>query len=362
MATTTTTTSYWCYRCTRFVAVLVSEENNDVTCPHCDGGFIEEIQTNSQSDNPQQRYMYMLADNNGRNSQDSDRIPTLRFRRDRRNAGDRSPFNPVVVLRGNAAEDNEEASSYEFYYDDGTGSGLRPVPASMSEFFMGSGFDRLLEQLAHIELNGLGRVGNPPASKAVVESMPTVEITDNHLYAEEHCAVCKEAFEVGGEAREMPCKHIYHSECILPWLAMRNSCPVCRHELPADQEESENSEEADEIVGLTIWRLPGGGFAVGRFRGGIRGEREFPGVFTEMDGGFSAPTRISWMSRTSRGRGGLRRVFHGLVSFIRRIGSNSNPSSSSSSIDSEISSMSRISTQTRRRGLDLQVENGTGRR
>ncbi|KAF2291736.1 hypothetical protein GH714_035390 [Hevea brasiliensis] len=376
-----TTTSYWCYSCTRFVTVLVSAENNDVACPHCDGGFIEEIETNSQSDNHHRRFMYMLSDNNGRNRHDSGRIPALRFRRNRRNADNRSPFNPVIVLRGTAPEENEEGSSYEFYYDDGTGSGLRPVPANMSEFFMGSGFDRLLDQLAQIEVNGFGRVGNPPASKAVVESMPTVEITETHVFADAHCAVCKEAFELGGEAREMPCKHIYHSDCILPWLAMRNSCPVCRQELPADQQESENSEESEEIVGLTIWRLPGGGFAVGRFSGGRRGgERDFPGVFTEMDGGFSgsggAPGRVSWVSRTSRrensGGGGFRRVFRGLVSFFRRMGSNSSSATTTTSSlhpDPESGSISRSSSHSssgfgryvsrRRRSLNLEVENGT---
>ncbi|EEF41951.1 zinc finger protein, putative [Ricinus communis] len=287
MSSATATTSYWCYRCTRFISVLPSEENTDISCPHCDGGFIEEIETsNSQSDNPHRRFMYMLPENNNNNNSSGSRrsrhglgrIPTLRFRR---NNGDRSPFNPVIVLRGSTAspeENSEEGgnnSSYEFYYDDGSGSGLRPVPASMSEFLMGSGFDRLLEQLAQIEVNGFGRVGNPPASKAVVESMPIVDVTDAHVAAEAHCAVCKEAFELGSEAREMPCKHIYHSDCILPWLALRNSCPVCRFEMPTDVESSDNSgnsnnninstEESEEIVGLTIWRLPGGGFAVGRW-------------------------------------------------------------------------------------------------
>ncbi|GAV76561.1 DUF1117 domain-containing protein/zf-RING_2 domain-containing protein/zf-RING_3 domain-containing protein, partial [Cephalotus follicularis] len=303
--------SFWCYRCNRFIRAR-SRAQDAVQCPDCGGGFVEQFgsPTRSPLDSP-------------------------RFRQNRRNAGDRSPFNPVIVLRGPPEGDGTETerSNFELYYDDGSGSGLRPLPSGMSEFLMGSGFDRLLDQLTQLEINGVARFEHLPASKAAIESMPVVKILNCHVSTESHCAVCKEQFELDTEAREMPCKHIYHSDCILPWLAMRNSCPVCRHELPTDVRgvaSARNSPEIrdEEAVGLTIWRLPGGGFAVGRFTGGRRAaERELPVVFTEMDGGFNAgggaPRRISWTpsGRRSRESGGLglSRVFRSVFSFFGRI-------------------------------------------
>ncbi|KAJ8535584.1 hypothetical protein K7X08_023304 [Anisodus acutangulus] len=328
--------SYWCYRCTRFVRV---SSGNDVVCPHCDSGFIEVAEGNNIESPGSRRRFPMWNENRP----DSDRSVNMSgSRRSRRNRGDRSPFNPVIVLRSPSGAppgvDDEAAAedrSYELYYDDGEGSGLRPLPPTMSEFLMGSGFDRLLDQLAQIEVNGFGRPENPPASKSAIESMLIIQIASNHVNSETHCAVCKEAFDLGSEAREMPCKHIYHSDCILPWLSLRNSCPICRHELTAESPKTTTnssdignfarSRNDEEAMGLTIWRLPGGGFAVGRFSEGRRGaERELPVVYTEMDGGFNngVPRRIAWRSRrsnTNRNGGGISRIFSNLASFFRRL-------------------------------------------
>ncbi|CAL0332237.1 unnamed protein product [Lupinus luteus] len=340
------TASFWCYSCTRFVHLM---DQHDVVCPNCQSGFVEEIHYAAQSP-----AMALFTDG----------LQTPRrqgIRRRRRNTARRSPFNPVIVLRGaaedGAADGNDGNSSFELYYDDGDGSGLRPLPPTMSEFLLGSGFDRLLEQFSQIEVNGFGRIGNPPASKAAVESMPTVEITEQHVDVETHCAVCKEAFDLGSEAREMPCKHLYHSDCIIPWLSMRNSCPVCRHELPADQTPAENrlnGQIEEEAVGLIIWRLPGGGFAVGRFTGGQRNaENNLPLVYTEMEGSRNSNEGSRRISRDIgssrvRERGRIGRFFRNLSSLFR---SRSVRSSYSSSMDRSLSHWSSVFNWRSRRSL-----------
>ncbi|KAE8668351.1 Detected protein of unknown function [Hibiscus syriacus] len=76
----------------------------------------------------------------------------------------------------------------------------------------------------------------PPAAASAIEALPMVKITENHLIHAAHCPVCKEEFVVDGEAKELPCNHLYHSDCIVPWLSIHNTCPVCRSEINDDND------------------------------------------------------------------------------------------------------------------------------
>lgn len=145
--------------------------------------------------------------------------------------------------------------------DGGSGdpSGFRvPSNLNLGDYFFGPGLEQLIQQLAENDPN---RYGTPPASKSAVQGLPVVKISAELLASDSsQCAVCKDTFELGEDAKQMPCKHIYHSDCILPWLELHNSCPVCRYELPTDDPDYEQRSRGASGPGGGIQGRMAGGF------------------------------------------------------------------------------------------------------
>lgn len=48
------------------------------------------------------------------------------------------------------------------------------------------------------------------------------------------CSICQEAFEEGATVLKLPCRHIYHVDCVTHWLEQNHTCPLCRLELPKE--------------------------------------------------------------------------------------------------------------------------------
>ncbi|KAG5033100.1 hypothetical protein JHK85_017082 [Glycine max] len=42
------------------------------------------------------------------------------------------------------------------------------------------------------------------------------------------CAICLEDFDPSEEVMLTPCNHMFHEDCIVPWLTSKGQCPVCR--------------------------------------------------------------------------------------------------------------------------------------
>lgn len=60
------------------------------------------------------------------------------------------------------------------------------------------------------------------------------------------CSVCQECIHAEDATSSLPCGHVFHSTCLVPWLWREQSCPNCRHTAFADPAEH-NVTDADAI-------------------------------------------------------------------------------------------------------------------
>ncbi|KAJ1388536.1 Zinc finger, RING-type [Sesbania bispinosa] len=101
-------------------------------------------------------------------------------------------------------------------------------------------YEMMLGQFGQFGENDNPLIGRPPASVSVVQNLPSVVVTQEDVDKNNAlCAVCKDEFGVGEEVKQLPCSHRYHGDCIVPWLGIRNTCPVCRYEFPTDDADYE---------------------------------------------------------------------------------------------------------------------------
>ncbi|XP_068090156.1 E3 ubiquitin-protein ligase RNF126 isoform X2 [Hyperolius riggenbachi] len=90
-----------------------------------------------------------------------------------------------------------------------------------------NGLDTIITQL----LNQFENTGPPPADNEKIQALPTIQITDEHVGSGLDCSVCREDYTVGESVRQLPCNHLFHNDCIIPWLEQHDTCPVCRKSL-----------------------------------------------------------------------------------------------------------------------------------
>ncbi|XP_012684363.1 E3 ubiquitin-protein ligase RNF115 [Clupea harengus] len=89
------------------------------------------------------------------------------------------------------------------------------------------GLDSVITQL----LGQLENTGPPPAEKEMISSLPTVAVSQEQAACRLECPVCREEYAAEESVRQLPCQHYFHSDCIVPWLQLHDTCPVCRKSL-----------------------------------------------------------------------------------------------------------------------------------
>ncbi|XP_062201033.1 E3 ubiquitin-protein ligase RING1-like [Phragmites australis] len=286
---------YFCYQCNRTVLLAASAAAaGELFCPDCRGDFLEEVTVpaptfvpfpfpfpfasttfpaaNTTSTTGGSPSLSSSSSSAATSPSPPNDLPAflnnlLEIREDRPRVGaggsgsragggtatpenELEVFDPVVFIQNYIHSLMEGGANIQVLLDDanvslGPGPGLGRVGgASFGDYFVGPGLEQLIEQLAENDPN---RYGTPPAAKSALSALPDVVVTEAMVAAVEgtECAVCKEDLSPGELAKQMPCKHIYHADCIVPWLELHNSCPVCRFELPTDDPDYEGRKASN---------------------------------------------------------------------------------------------------------------------
>ncbi|XP_006818872.1 E3 ubiquitin-protein ligase RNF115-like [Saccoglossus kowalevskii] len=294
---------FFCHRCTR----EISPKLPDYVCPRCDSGFIEELSEDISEDSPNNSEQDPAAQfaelwsrafletfaapgstagsgsssnnvaaedssssssssSSGENqdNRETERVERER-ERERRQRAFPGPGTRISFRRSSSRNDRARAIDVILQQLLGGLGGAAvfqagpagfPIAGNIQQMFNlhgnpadyawgAGGLDSIITQL----LNNLEGTGPPPAEKDKIQALPTVKITKDDIDHHLDCSVCKEDFKIEEEVRKLPCLHIFHHDCIVPWLELHNTCPVCRKGIDGEDNNTKTNHRSEGASG-----------------------------------------------------------------------------------------------------------------
>ena len=252
-----TNVKYWCFICQKELT-NVNEENDEIKCPFCKGCFIEEIIDDS---NPQNFVPINIPPASTSISSTSNRQqqpPQTQTQNKNENENEPLLFLPSTV--GYEIYDRSESFTNTFNTIMNSANeimtslfgenhfmnmhfGNRNTNQNFLTFLSNHNNDRPFENFINLIMqfeSGLNR--HPPASNNAIEKLSRIKIDENNYeskYKGKDCNICLSQFELNECVAELDCKHEFHESCIIHWLKMNNTCPICRSELESNNPEYE---------------------------------------------------------------------------------------------------------------------------
>ncbi|XP_026941734.1 E3 ubiquitin-protein ligase RNF126 isoform X12 [Orcinus orca] len=230
---------YFCHCC----SVEIVPRLPDYICPRCESGFIEELPEETRSAENGSAPSTAPTDQSRQPFEaDDGRDPESRREREqhsRHRYGARQPRARLTARRTTGR--HEGVPTLEGIIQQLVNGII--TPATIPNLGLGpwgvlhsnpmdyawgaNGLDAIITQL----LNQFENTGPPPADKEKIQALPTIPVTEEHVGSGLECPVCKDDYGLGERVRQLPCNHLFHDGCIVPWLEQHDSCPVCRKSL-----------------------------------------------------------------------------------------------------------------------------------
>ncbi|XP_055715429.1 E3 ubiquitin-protein ligase Iruka [Phlebotomus papatasi] len=239
---------FYCHLC----SLEIENVSQDFTCPLCSGGFIEELPSVVAAD-PSSSDDVEMPESTG----DANVFPDLNHellsslfmsmtgaRPLPPESGPGEGQSTAARTRGRTNRNRIGVAhnvNLDSFLHDFVISVMGAGPGTPM-FFMGNpgdyawgheGIDTIVTQL----LNQMEGTGPPPLAREKIDEIPKGEICQEQVETKLQCSVCLEDFQLNETVRQLPCSHLYHENCIVPWLELHGTCPICRKALSPEAED-----------------------------------------------------------------------------------------------------------------------------
>ncbi|XP_071541369.1 E3 ubiquitin-protein ligase RNF115-like isoform X2 [Panulirus ornatus] len=255
--TASSSARFFCHKCN----VEITPQLPDYVCPRCNSGFIEELDRTRVSDSDSSSDTEMepfdmwdvitqdtsagpgasssaATSSSGPGLRRSQRLRHINPRHGRRrvSGGDRhSALAPLIhdlIMQMTSGVIEASVGGADFTVPQ-VGIDLPGFPVLVASNLASNpgdyawgrgGLDAIITQL----MNQLDGTGPPPLSRDQISQIPTSNITKEQCDKGLQCSVCMEDFTVDESVRQLYCEHCFHNDCIIPWLELHGTCPICR--------------------------------------------------------------------------------------------------------------------------------------
>ncbi|EPZ32439.1 hypothetical protein ROZALSC1DRAFT_30305 [Rozella allomycis CSF55] len=203
---------FYCHECNR------TFQNQSPSCTSCNSSFVEEVEDDT--------YDHLDQNANSGNEEldrQVDNISALLdiplIQRATARGGGIAPFSAGVLA----------GDTFLSFFNQLFG-GSEVIGNFGDYVFSQNALDQVITRLMEQQGN---RNAPPPANIDIISNLPTFKFLKNETKDDENeCSVCKEMFQDGEMIKKIPnCSHIFHADCLDPWLKLHGTCPVCRFEV-----------------------------------------------------------------------------------------------------------------------------------
>uniref|UniRef100_A0A9J8BX04 RING-type domain-containing protein n=1 Tax=Cyprinus carpio carpio TaxID=630221 RepID=A0A9J8BX04_CYPCA len=80
------------------------------------------------------------------------------------------------------------------------------------------------------------------------ETLRVLILPHVHRVSQLTCAVCLEDFRTKDELGVLPCQHAFHKRCLVKWLEVRCSCPLCNNPVSDALGQTHSTNLLDELL------------------------------------------------------------------------------------------------------------------